>query len=216
MCKSMGLILRYFASPSPRGLDHSHQRMPAGVHMDVLNCDLLLALSAMSIERIEQTGVSPGQFVGLGQVFSMTLERLLAEHGAPVTLHRCVVRCEQLSSDHSFKLVFWSNPDQRRDGRGVMFASCLFVRLLNPQRVNCLIGEKEIPTVGLRSTDGFEFPFLVVGIIGNYYRAALSLANLCLLDHRHPSARNYRNPVTFADPPTTQSYEDTKVTGLSG
>jgi hypothetical protein len=40
--------------PAPQGLDHADHRLPAGMNVDVLNCDLLLALAAVAIERVEQ------------------------------------------------------------------------------------------------------------------------------------------------------------------
>jgi hypothetical protein len=53
----MRLFLLFFLTPSPRGLDHADHRLPAFVYMYVLNRDLLLALTAMAIERFEQHGV---------------------------------------------------------------------------------------------------------------------------------------------------------------
>jgi hypothetical protein len=41
-------------TPAPQGLDHADHRLPAGMNVDVLNCDLLLALAAVAIERVEQ------------------------------------------------------------------------------------------------------------------------------------------------------------------
>jgi hypothetical protein len=54
MCKSMGLILCFRCEPSPWGLDIPNHRLAAGVHVDVLDRDLLLTLPAVPIERIEQ------------------------------------------------------------------------------------------------------------------------------------------------------------------
>ena len=54
----MGLFLRFRAIPSPRGLDHANDRLAAGMHMDVLDCDFLLTLAAVTIEHVEQ------QYVG--------------------------------------------------------------------------------------------------------------------------------------------------------
>jgi hypothetical protein len=50
----MGLILRNRPIPSPRAFHHPHHRLPAGVHMDVLDRDFLLApLAAVAMECIE-------------------------------------------------------------------------------------------------------------------------------------------------------------------
>jgi len=57
----MGLILRLRSIPSPRGLDHANYCLAPGVHVDMLHGNLLLALAAMAIERIEQHGVGARQ-----------------------------------------------------------------------------------------------------------------------------------------------------------
>ena len=105
----MGLFLGFMRSPPPGSQPYRHG-LPARMHMDMLHGDLLLALATMTIERIQQHGIGSREFVGLAQVFSMALERLFPDHGAPVALHRRVVRSEQLSRHHAFKLVLWSNP----------------------------------------------------------------------------------------------------------
>jgi hypothetical protein len=61
----MGLILRFRSIPTPRGLDHTDHRLPTGVHMDVLDRDLLLAFASVAIETFEQRGVGPGELVRL-------------------------------------------------------------------------------------------------------------------------------------------------------
>jgi hypothetical protein len=53
----MGLTLRFRLNPSPRGLNHTDHGLPAGMNVDVLDRDLLLALAAVTIECIEQHGV---------------------------------------------------------------------------------------------------------------------------------------------------------------
>ena len=65
----MGLILRFRLNPTPWG-HHTDHGLPAGMNVNVLDCDLLLALAAMVIERIEQHGVRPGNLVGLAQVLA--------------------------------------------------------------------------------------------------------------------------------------------------
>jgi hypothetical protein len=44
------------------------------------------------------------------------LKRLIANHDAPVAFHRGVVRRDELRCKHALDLIFWSNPDQRRNG----------------------------------------------------------------------------------------------------
>jgi hypothetical protein len=61
----MGLILRFRLNPTPWG-HHADHGLPAGMNVNVLDCDLLLALAAMVIERIEQHGVRPGNSCWLG------------------------------------------------------------------------------------------------------------------------------------------------------
>ena len=45
------------------------------MHMHMLHRDLLLALAAVAIERIEQRRISAGEFVGLAQILAPALER---------------------------------------------------------------------------------------------------------------------------------------------
>jgi hypothetical protein len=54
----MGLILRFPAIPTPRGLDRADHRLPARVDVNVLDSDLLLALAAMAIERFEEDSMA--------------------------------------------------------------------------------------------------------------------------------------------------------------
>jgi hypothetical protein len=49
------------------------------MNMGMLDRYLLLALAALTIERVEQHGLSPGKLVGLAQVFASPLKRLLAK-----------------------------------------------------------------------------------------------------------------------------------------
>jgi hypothetical protein len=61
----MGLILWFRAIPTPRGLDYADHRLPAGMDVDVLYRHLLLALAAVTIERLEQYRVSARKLVCL-------------------------------------------------------------------------------------------------------------------------------------------------------
>ena len=56
----MGLFPSFRLSPSPPGFDHAHNCLTAGMHMDALHRDFLLALAAMAIERFEEDGVRSG------------------------------------------------------------------------------------------------------------------------------------------------------------
>jgi hypothetical protein len=53
------------AKGSPRGLNHTDHGLPAGVDVNVFHRDLLLALAAMAIERVEQHGKGAGKLAGL-------------------------------------------------------------------------------------------------------------------------------------------------------
>ena len=48
--------------------------------VDVLDRDLLLALVAMSIERLKQRRIGARQFVGLSEVLVPALKGLFADH----------------------------------------------------------------------------------------------------------------------------------------
>src|ERR1700686_2841608 len=58
----ISLFPPFLRSLSPL-VDGTYDRLPALVDMDVLHCDLLLALAAMPIERIEQGGIGTGELV---------------------------------------------------------------------------------------------------------------------------------------------------------
>jgi hypothetical protein len=57
----MGLILRSRLNPTARSLNYAYHRLPTRMNVHVLHRDLLLALAAMAIERVEQhcEGASP-------------------------------------------------------------------------------------------------------------------------------------------------------------
>jgi hypothetical protein len=85
--------------------------LTAGMHVDVLHRDLLLALAAMMVQGVEQHGIGPGKLVRLTQVLASPLKRLLANHRAPIAFHGGIVGGKQLSGDHAFQLVFRPNAD---------------------------------------------------------------------------------------------------------
>lgn len=74
---SMGLILRFRLAPAPRSFNHPDDCLSSGMHVDVLHCDLLLALAAVSVQRLQQGCKGPGELVGLGQVFASPFKGLL-------------------------------------------------------------------------------------------------------------------------------------------
>ena len=103
---SHGVVPPILLDPPPWGLDHAHHRLPASMHMDVLNRDLLLTLATMAVKRLDQSRVSASELVGLVQVLAPALESLFCDHGAPITFHRGVVGGEKLSGEHAFHLIF--------------------------------------------------------------------------------------------------------------
>ena len=50
----MGLFLQFSSIPTPRSFDVSDHRLSAGVHVHVLDRDLLVTLAAMLVQRVEQ------------------------------------------------------------------------------------------------------------------------------------------------------------------
>src|SRR5215472_15810106 len=87
------------------------------MYMHVLHRDLLLSFAAVAIERIEQSRIGARELVRLAQVLAPALERLFADHGAPIAFHRNVMGGDKLRRDHAFKLVSWRDADQGIDGR---------------------------------------------------------------------------------------------------
>jgi hypothetical protein len=123
-----GLFLKFWATPSsPRGPNHADDGLAAGMHVDVLHRHLLLALAAMPVQSIEQPDIGWGQLVGLVQVLTSAVGRLLREHRAPVTFHRGIVRGEELCRDHPLKLIFGPDCGERQHDRGALTVLFLFL-----------------------------------------------------------------------------------------
>lgn len=77
---SIGLIRRFRLNPSPWCLNYTNDGLPAGMHMDVLDHDLLLALAAMAIERVEQHA-NARELAGLVQIIPDEPGRLIGSQG---------------------------------------------------------------------------------------------------------------------------------------
>ena len=60
----MRLFLPFRTLP-PWGADHTDDRVSAGVHMHMLNSDLLLPLAAMPVENLEQGCKGAGELISL-------------------------------------------------------------------------------------------------------------------------------------------------------
>jgi hypothetical protein len=70
MSKSMGLSLRFLRTPTPGVLDVSNDCLAAGMDVDVLDRDLLLALAAMMVQTFEKHGKGAGELVGEAEIVS--------------------------------------------------------------------------------------------------------------------------------------------------
>jgi DDE family transposase len=105
-CCGRGLFLRLLTATGRRG-DGTNDRLPTGMDVDVLDCDALLALPAVTVEGVGQRRIGAGELIGLVQVLAPPLEGLLRKHRAPVALHGGVMARDQLCDQHSFKLVAW-------------------------------------------------------------------------------------------------------------
>jgi len=58
--KALGLLLRFLTAPTPRG-DGTYNRLSTGMDVDVLDCDALLTLAAVTVEGlISGRACSPG------------------------------------------------------------------------------------------------------------------------------------------------------------
>jgi hypothetical protein len=87
---SIGLILRFRRNPSPWRLDYTNDGLTAGMHVHVLDGDLLLALAAVPIQRVEQHREGAGELASLIQVFMPQAGRV-AVQGDRVAVHRGIV-----------------------------------------------------------------------------------------------------------------------------
>jgi hypothetical protein len=94
-------------------LDVTYDGLSALVDMHVFDCDLLLPLSTVPIEGLQQSRVSPGKPVSLIEILPATFEALLPNHSASVTFHRRIMRRDKLCRDHSLNFVLGRNGDQR-------------------------------------------------------------------------------------------------------
>ena len=115
--------------------------------VDVLHGHLLLALAAMPIERFEQDGPGPGQLGGLAQILSPPLEGLLADHSAAVAFHPGIMGSDQLRGHHAFQLVSRTDADKRGEGGTHLPVERLRVRVLEPERLDGLMGEQIVPVI---------------------------------------------------------------------
>ncbi len=99
------------AKPDPGDFDGCWE--PAGVDVDVLDGNLLLAaLAPVPVQRFQERYVGARKLVCLVQVLLATLEALFAEHGTPVTLHGGGIGRYELAGEHTLQLVLRGDPDK--------------------------------------------------------------------------------------------------------
>lgn len=96
-------MLSAIASPS---LDLAYDRLPARLDMDVLNSDLLLALSTMLVECLQLPRIDSEQFLRVLQFHIAALRREASKHRPSKAFHGGAMRCNQLHREHSLNLVF--------------------------------------------------------------------------------------------------------------
>jgi hypothetical protein len=100
----MGLILRFRLNPSPRCFNYAYLGLPAGMNVHVFYRDLLRALAAMAIERVEQHREGARELASLVQVFMPQAGRV-AVQGDRVAVHRGIVAGEHLRRNHVFQRI---------------------------------------------------------------------------------------------------------------
>ena len=110
-----GLFLSFRREPSPPALDVANDGMTAFVNVNVLDRDFLRAFAAMAIEGFQQRRVCPRELARLVEILSPALERLFADHVAPVALHRCIVASDELRGDHPLEFVARRHADEYID-----------------------------------------------------------------------------------------------------
>jgi hypothetical protein len=139
LCRSMGLLLTFDRHPTPGVLNVADDRLPAGVDVDVLDGDLLLAVAPVPVQGLKQGGVGAAKFVRLGQALAPALDRLLADHGAPVAFHRGSMAREELSGQHAFQLVAGLDPDQAGQRGPLVPVFLIRVSVVAPECVQGLV-----------------------------------------------------------------------------
>ena len=102
--RCMRLFLQFLTARIPPG-DGAYDRPPALVNVNVLNFNVLLTLTAVTVEGFGQSRVGPGELVRLVQVLVSSFEGLPPNHRTPVALHGGVMARDQLPDQDSLLLV---------------------------------------------------------------------------------------------------------------
>jgi hypothetical protein len=144
-------------NPAPWVLNVAYDRLTAFVNMDVFNDDFLLSFAAVPVERFEECGEGSGELTRLIQIFTPKLKSLAWKHRSSITFHRCIVPCNQLCGNHTFKFVFWFDANQSHYCSFSFGARIAFVGSGDRECVHCLISNYLIPIVTLRPAKPLKF-----------------------------------------------------------
>ena len=136
----------------------------ASVDVNVLHRNLLLALTAVAVECVEQHRVRAGELVGLAQILTPAPEGLFKKHGPSIAFHRGAVSSDKLGPDHALDLVFRADPSERGPRRFVLTISRVGVGV-EPKGLNRLVRKNRVPVIGLRSTEALQHTLQVIGTI---------------------------------------------------
>jgi hypothetical protein len=103
----MWLLSRFRLNPSPWRLNNTYHGLPARMHMHVLDRDLLHALAAVAVERVEQHCERARELPGLVQMLVPQGRSYIAVHGVLEAVHCGIVAGKHLRCEHLFERVFW-------------------------------------------------------------------------------------------------------------
>src|SRR5260370_12067608 len=90
----------------PTKLPSGQPMVTASVDVNVLHRNLLLALTAVAVECVEQHRVRAGELVGLAQILTSAPEGLFKKHGPSIAFHRGPLSSDTLRPDHALDLAF--------------------------------------------------------------------------------------------------------------
>lgn len=97
-------------TPTP-GLDGSDDSLAAGMDVDMLDGDLLLAaLAAMPVQGLKQRDIGAGKLIRLVQVLLAPRGGLFGDHSPSEALHGRQIGRDELTGEHSFEFVSRGDP----------------------------------------------------------------------------------------------------------
>ena len=125
----------------------------------MLDPDHLLAIAPVPVQRLEQRGIGPRQLGGGVEVHLPALDGLVGQHGPTLAFHARGVAGDHLAGQHALQLVPGLGSDQGGAGGQELPIALLVVRLREPQRVQCLIGQSLVEVVAGRAAEVPELRF---------------------------------------------------------